>query len=405
MIDLSNNHEQIYQLLKQAEDLGLGYLKADPDINTGRTVSIGGKQRLNFANCSYLGLDTDPRVKQGAIDAITKYGIMMANSRAYFSSYLYSELKELMQMILPGHLSITPTTTLAHYSNLPVLIQPDDLIIADIHAHNSVQTTAKICVAAGTKMIYLRRHNDMEYLEKMISKPEYEGKTIWFLGDGLYSMQGEFVDLAGLKKLLSRHPNVYAYLDDAHGFGWTGEHGAGFVMGERTLHPQIIAVASMWKSFGAYGGITSFPDENLGTRLRHIGATQIFSAPLPSSSLGAAIASAKIHLSGEITQYQNELREKITYFKTKCGDYTIPLKTKAVSPIQFIQIGTNKEVYDVNIALFKRGIYCTSAVYPAMPKKRGGMRISISRHLEYKDIDYLLENLADVLNNKTGSGN
>ncbi|MCP4135229.1 MAG: aminotransferase class I/II-fold pyridoxal phosphate-dependent enzyme [bacterium] len=342
-------------------------------------------------------METDERVKKGASEAVNKYGMLMSNSRSFFSSSLYRELEELIAGIMPGYQVISPTTTLSHCANLPALISKDDVIIIDMHAHNSIQMAAKLCMANGTEVVYLREHNDMKKLEEIVNLPQYTGKRTWFLGDGIYSMQGEFLDLENLKKVLDRNPALYAYIDDAHGFGWTGKKGAGYVLGDGTIHSRIITTVSMCKSFGVFGGITVFPNEELSTRMSYAGQTQIFSAPLPSPVLGAAIASAKIHLSGELEIYQNELNDKIEFFKKRCLEASIPLTTRSHTPIKFIEIGNSEETYAVTSRLFNQGIYCSTAAYPSMPKNAGGIRISITRHLEYDDIDFLIEHLAQVL--------
>ncbi len=299
--------------------------------------------------------------------------------------------------MMPGRPVIYPTTTLGHCGNLPALIGGDDVIIADKHAHNSLQMAAKLCVAEGTEMTILREHNDMNKLEEMANNPRYAGRRIWFLGDGVYSMQGEFLDLEGLKGVLDRRPDLYAYLDDAHGYGWSGENGAGHVLGKGDIHPRIITAVSMCKSFGSFGGVTMFPNEALGGRVQRVGQTQMFSAPLPSPILGAAIASARIHLSENLKPYQNEVAERISYFKTCCREASIPLTTRSFTPIQFIEIGTSEQTCAVNMKLFNQGIYCSAAVYPAMPKNGGGIRVSLTRHLKLGDIDYLIQNLERIL--------
>jgi 7-keto-8-aminopelargonate synthetase-like enzyme len=153
----------------------------------------------------------------------------------------------------------------------------------------------------------------------------------------------------------------------------------------------------MCKSFGSFGGITVFPDESVAERVRHIGQTQIFSAPLPTAALAASVASAKLHLSDELPVFQAELEEKIRHFKAECVRAALPIRTKAHTPVQFIEIGDNAAVYAVVQELMERGYFCSSAVYPSMPKKHGGIRISLTRHLRRDDLDGLVHTLTELL--------
>lgn len=396
---LSQKNEVFYSLIKQAEDIGVSHLNLDSENFTGRYISINGKKVLYFADCSYLGLENDTRLVEAANEAVQKYGIILSNSRSYISSPLYKELERLVNEILPGHSLITTTTTLGHCSTLPLLIDKEDLIIMDLHAHNSLQMAAKLCSFQGTTIKYLRHHNDMQKLEGLVNHPENDGyKKIWFLGDGVYSMQGEFIDLSGLKNVLGKKENFFAYIDDAHGFGWTGNNGAGFVLGDsKELHPKMIVAVSMCKAFGCAGGIITFPNKSLRDRVNLIGQTQIFSAPIANPVLGAAIASAKIYLSPEIEEYQQELKILIAYFKKRCKCERIPLNTKSDTPIQFIEIGKSEKVYEVCSKLMDHGIYCSGAAYPSMPRNHGGVRISLTRHLKIEDVDYLIDTLKGII--------
>jgi len=397
--NLSIQKESFYQLIKEGIDLKVGYLDLDSKKLTGRYVHINGKKKLYFANCSYLGLETDSRLIEAAKQAASNYGIILSNSRAFLSSPLYKELESYINKIIPGHSIITTTTSLGHCSTLPAIIDKDDLIILDFHVHNSVKMGANLCAINGTDIKYLRSHNDMEYLRRMVDDPENDNyKRIWFLGDGIYSMQGEFLDLKGLKKVLNYKENLFAYIDDAHGFGWIGKNGSGYITEDsEEIHLKIISAVSMCKSFGTSGGIITFPNKELKDRVNTIGQTQIFSAPITNPVLGASIASAKLFLTDELSVMQGELLELILYFRKRCKESQIPLKTKSITPIQFIEIGDSVEVYKLGVYLLEKGIYCSLAVYPAVRRKHGGFRVSISRHLKKEDIDYLVTTLEELI--------
>lgn len=60
---------------------------------------LRGKQLVNFASCSYLGLEVDARVKEGAIHAVERYGTFFSSSRACLRSPLYRELEERLDRI------------------------------------------------------------------------------------------------------------------------------------------------------------------------------------------------------------------------------------------------------------------------------------------------------------------
>ena len=396
MIPLSHEKQLLFESTKEAKEKGVAYQYLDDGEFSGRNVSINGNDVLNFGNCCYLGLETHPEIKQGAVEATKKYGTLLSNSRGYFSSPLYAELEGYLKRIFPGNPVVTTTTTLGHCAVLPVLIEEKDVILLDQYVHNSVRMAASLCKANGTTVTIVR-HNDMNHLSDVIERKKKRGaRNIWYLADGIYSMQGDMLKLGRLVKLLDLHDRFYAYIDDAHGMGWMGKNGAGYVMGNGEIHERMIVAVSMCKSFGAFGGIIVFPNADWAERIRLFGQTMLFSAPISPPVLGAAVASAKIHLSTKLESLQNELMDRICHFREKCRQANIPIKTEDETPIQFIKIGDNSTVYDMVKKLMERGVYVTIAAYPSMPKKHGGLRINITRHLTFEDIDYLIRQLIEL---------
>jgi len=396
MNSLTEEKHSIKAMIAEGRSKGVGYFYLEDERFTGRTIRIAGRDILNFGNCSYLGLEIHPDVKQGVIDAAERHGSLLSNSRSYFSSRLYRDLEERLALIFPGFQVVSTTTTLGHCSVLPLMIEAVDAIILDQYAHNSLRMGALLCKANGATLVTCR-HNDMNHLLQVFRRQKAKGaRNIWYLGDGVYSMQGNKLAIVELLALLNEHEQLFAYIDDAHGMSWTGQKGAGFILGHYGIHPKMIVAVSMCKSFGAFGGVIIFPDAEWADLVRLLGQSLIFSAPIPPPILGAAIASAKIHLSDALPRYQDELLERIIRFRKGCRQKGIPLGTRDDTPIQFIEIGDNRAVYALLEKLMESGIFVTAAIYPAMPKKHGGIRVNITRHLSFEDIDYLVDRIRVV---------
>lgn len=397
MITLTNEKQMLFESTMEAREKGVAYQYLEDSEFNGRKIVINGKELLNFGNCCYLGLETHPEIKQGVIDATKKYGSLLSNSRAYFSSPLYAELEGHLKQMFPGHPVVTTTTTLGHCAVLPLIIEENDVILLDQYVHNSVRMASCLCKAHGTKLTVVR-HNDMGHLADVIQRKKDAGaRNIWYLADGIYSMQGDMLKLGGLIELLDQHEQFHTYIDDAHGMSWMGKNGAGYVLGNGEIHERMVVAVSMCKSFGAFGGIIIFPNADWAEGVRLCGQTLLFSAPVSPPILGAAIASAKIHLSDRLEPMQHELMDRICYFREKCRLAGIQVNTEYETPIQFIEIGENSAVYDKVKKLMDHGVYVTIAAYPSMPKKHGGLRINITRHLTFEDIDYLILQLRELL--------
>ncbi len=388
---------ELYYSIKHLHEEGCAFQYFEDNNFNGRTITLNNKKLLHFASCSYLGLENHPSLIEAAIDALKRYGTQVATPRAMLSSPLYKELEDGLSIMFPGYQIISQTVTLAHCSVLPLLVGESDAIILDAYVHNSVRMASQLCKANGTFLI-LSRHNDMEHVKYLIYRLKKEGyKNIWYCADGIYSIHGNVCDIEGLHKLLNEEENFYAYVDDAHGTGWCGKNGSGYVIGKYGLHEKMIVVESFAKSMVCSGGGIIVPDKMLADYIRYTGQTMIFSGPIQPAILGALVASVKLHLSEDITTLQNELTEHIKYFRTKSKKLGLPIVTKDATPIQLLRLGDIELAFNVVKKLMNEGIFAATAGYPAISKGDEGIRITLTRHLTKNDIDFFLECLAEIL--------
>ncbi len=276
-------------------------MQIDPDRRGLRRahVTLEGASRINFGSCSYLGLELDPRMKEATIDAVLRYGTQFSSSRAYMSSPQYVELEALLSEMFGGYAVATPTTSLGHLAALPVIVESSDAVLLDHQVHASVQTAANQLRLKGCP-VELIRHNNMERLETMIQRVSPGIEKVWYMADGVYSMFADFAPFEELRALLDRYPQLWLYIDDSHGVGWAGTHGKGPALEALGGHPRVVAANSLNKSFAAAGGALIFPNEEMRRMVRTNGGPMIFSGPIQPPLLGAAIQSAKIHLSDEL---------------------------------------------------------------------------------------------------------
>lgn len=401
---------QADEVLSLGARMGTGCFYADPKELTGRTVSIGGREVINFTSCSSLGLEHHEKIKQGMIEAIQKYGATFSTSRIFCSSPQFQELEGLMREIFAAHPVITTTTTLGHFSALPVLIQEGDVIILDQQVHRSVQMAAQ--VMAHKARIATIRHNDLEQLEKSISAHKAAGAgNIWYCADGVYSMFGDLAPLPELHALLQRHEDLYMYIDDAHGMSWQGEHGRGVVLGSDFVHEKMVVAVSLCKSFGiGGGGVVVFQNSAWQRKVDICGPMRIFANPLTVPLVGGAVASARIHLSPEITLLQRNIERRIAHFRACARAKGLPMIHDSTTPIQYVLLGGLKPepTFHVINAVMEEGFYVNPATFPAVPRNKAGCRLTLCNHVTMEDIAALVDCLAyysrKFVDEEAGSG-
>jgi len=361
----------------------------------GRYIHLGDTKALHFGNVSYVGLDVDERLKVAAQQAISQYGVQFSSSRSFLSLSLYEELEANLSQMFGRPAVVTPSTTLGHFSAIPLFIHPEDSVFMDYQAHASLQLAIETIRGNGTRVEKLK-HADMDLLEAKIKSTKGKG-NVWYIADGIYSMFGDRCDMKALNTLQDKYPNLFLYLDDAHGISWTGKNGAGAIA-EDIKHPDRTLLAiSLNKGIGAGGGALICPDKTVETYLRRSGASLVFSGPIQPSALAAGIMSTKIHLSPEIKERQQKVHSNIQYFKEKALENGLVLADEGDSPIFLVGVGRVDTGIRVCRKLREAGYYTNIGGFPAVPLNQTGLRVSIHYHLEKEDISGLCRVLAEMI--------
>lgn len=363
----------------------------------GRHVQLQGRRVVHFGSCSYLGLETDERLKLAACEAVERYGAVFSSSRAYLSIPLFTELEALLSKIVGGHsVVVAPNTSLGHHAALPVLVGDADAVCFDVMVHNSVQAVLPVLMQRGVRCEGIP-HNRLDVLERRARLLAATHRRVFYLCDGVYSMHGDLLDVDALSELLERLPALFAYIDDAHGVGWAGKHGAGIVLGERKMHERMAVALSLSKSFASGGAALVFSTPAQAKRVLSCGGPLIFSGPVQPAQLGAAIASANIHLSPEIFDLQRRLRARIDLFDERCAAAGISPLAPSRAPIRFIPVGESERAARIASELVEAGFFVNASVFPAVPRGRAGIRLMLTCQQTLDDVARLVEALAPRL--------
>jgi 7-keto-8-aminopelargonate synthetase-like enzyme len=375
-------------------ETGIIRLQTEDDRLDGPYMTVAGAKVLDFGTCSYLGLNRDKRLKEGAHDAIDRYGPNYSSSTVYSSLGLNGQLEERLERIFGAPALVAPTTTLAHLGALPVLAFPGDLVVLDISAHATVHLAADVLRGRGVTVETIP-HNSVADLRQLLVEKHDSYRSIWFLADGLYSMFGDFAPVKQIRPLLDEFENFYLYYDDAHAVGWKGLHGRGHVLSEMDWHPRLVVAAGLAKSFGAHGAVLAFGNGDLRERVLLTGSSWTFSGPIQVASLGAAIASADIHLAPEHSKLQSELDEQITWFRAALLERNLPVVSEAQSPIWFIRVGATGDSVRIARELLDDGFYVNAAAFPAVPLRQAGIRFTQTLHHSSEQLAALADALSD----------
>lgn len=387
-------NEIVDQVISHGVNRGLLHLFSENERISSNVILLNGNSLVNFGSCSYLGLEQDVRLKNGAHSAIDRYGTQFSSSRAYLSLGLYKELEQSFEDIFNAHCLVTPTTTLGHLANLPVLVENRDAVIIDQQVHSSVQTAVSLLKVAGINTEILR-HNRMDLLEERVDVLRNKYKKIWYLADGIYSMYGDSCPVEELHELMNKYESFHCYIDDAHGMSIYGKRGRGYVLNVREMHPKMVIATSLAKAFATGGAVMIYPNKEMARKVRTCGGPLITSGPLQPANLGAAIACAAIHLTPEIEILQNQLRDKIKYTAELLEEFGLPVVSERKASIFFVGVSLPKLGYNIINRLMNKGHYVNLGVFPAVSMKNTGIRFTITRLHSEEQIYEMVKTLAN----------
>lgn len=364
--------------------------------NNGPLVKMDGKTVVMAGSSDYHGFSQNNRVKEAAIQALSKYGIGNNGSRLHNGTLdLHLELEEKLAKFLGKEAVITFNTGYqTNQGAIVPLIGKNDVIFSDRDNHNSIVQAALI--SRGTFLnkdqIIRYRHNDMNHLDQCLKKaPDDHGKLI--VSDGVFSMSGTVVDLPNMVES-ARKTNAKIMLDDAHGIGVIGNNGAGTASYYGLDNEVDIIVGTLSKGFGSFGGFIAGSKE-LIHYLTYTSSAYIFSASLPSANVAAAMTALDILLE------EPERIDKIQALTQTLRDglrslgYNVP---DGIVPIIPIILGDDMQVFKTWGDLMEHGVYTNVAVSPAVPEGQQMIRIRLMSTHEEEHIDQILNAFSNIKN-------
>ncbi|HEY0019238.1 MAG TPA: bifunctional aminotransferase class I/II-fold pyridoxal phosphate-dependent enzyme/GNAT family N-acetyltransferase [Longimicrobium sp.] len=379
---------------REARDRGVLFQIADDQPLQGRTIRLNGRDLVTFGSCSYLGLEFHPALVQGVMNAVRRYGTQFSQSRGYASAPPYAELEEMLSAVFGGYALVAPSTTQGHQMVLPTLATEKDAILVDNQAHRSVQVAATLAQANGTRVETIRHRELDARLLETVARLARTHRTVWFAIDGIFSMYGDFAPLGLLRQAMALAPNLRLYVDDAHGMSWAGEHGRGWFLSRFPMSERVVLGTSLVKAFAAGGGAFVFGSAEERERVRLCGGPYVFSGPLQPPMLGAALGSARVHLSDEIGGLQRTFAARAALMNTLLREHGLPLLVRNEGPIFFLRLGRAEAAMTVAQRMMDEGWHVTISTFPSVPQRRAGIRLAVTALHTPAEIRGVVEALA-----------
>lgn len=382
--------DYVLQTFGVCDELKINYNQIDGIVQHSSKINIDNREVINFGNCSYLGLDHNQTVRDHIASKVMEYGGIYSASRAFGSIKYLSQVEEKISTLFQREALLSTTTGLSHIGLIPMLTSKKDLIIHDRQVHKTVQNGILIAKGQGASII-ASEHNATDQIVSLIEENKGKYEKIWLMIDSIYSMYGDIAPLEFYASLLDKFDNFYLYIDDAHGMSWVGENGTGLMLSRISWHEKLFMTTSLAKGFGANGGACLLPSKEFKKVAKYLASHVVFSGPLPPPSLAAIDRCADIHLNGEIHKYQEKLMNIIGYFRKQCNAYNVSLVSESPSPVNFIQIGKSEDTIKKARKILENGVLVNPCDFPAVPRNKSGLRITLNALLDKKEIDLLIQ--------------
>jgi 8-amino-7-oxononanoate synthase len=336
-------------------------------------ATIDGRQVVSYASFDYLGMASDPRVVQAAKDAIDQFGTSASASRLVGgdNSLLQDLDGEIAQFVGTEDALVLPSGYGTNASLIGHLFGPDDLVLYDELAHNSI--VQGIVLSGAQRRAF--PHNDAQFVDGLLSDLRSQHRRVVIAIEGLYSMDGDYPDLPKFLEVKHRH-KALLYVDEAHSLGVLGAKGRGICEHYGVDADEgDIWMGTISKALGSGGGFVA-GRKGLIQYLKYTAPALVFAtAPSPANAAAALMA---LRLLQDQPQRVAQLHNRSRLFLQLCQQRGLNTGTSNGTPIIPIILGDSLRCIEVSAALLRQGVNARPILYPAVPENASRIRFFIN---------------------------
>jgi 8-amino-7-oxononanoate synthase len=353
------------------------------DSGQGSEVTSRGKNLIMIGSNNYMGLVSHPKVIEASRAALEKYGSGCTGSRFLNGTLdIHEKLEEELADFMNKEAALVMSTGFqTNLATISCLLAKGDVVITDRADHASIVDGCRL----GFGKIVKYRHNNMDDLERVL-KNIGDGPAKLIVTDGVFSMEGDIVDLPRIVELKNRY-NARLMVDDAHSIGVLGPQGNG-TAAHFGLNDEVdIVMGTFSKSFVSIGGFIA-ADFDVIDFVKHHGRALIFSASMPPASVAAVRAAL------EIIKSEPQRRDQLwkNTKKMREGFQAMGYDTGTSStPIIPVVIGEDIKTFYFWKTLFENGVFSNPVVTPAVPPGQSLIRTSYMATHTDQELDQVLE--------------
>ncbi|MCG6551396.1 MAG: pyridoxal phosphate-dependent aminotransferase family protein [Candidatus Magnetominusculus sp. LBB02] len=345
-------------------------------------VYMYGRKVVMVGSNNYLGLANHPKVKEAAVAATMKYGTGCAGSRFLNGTLdIHVALEEKLARFIGKQAALIFTTGFqVNLGVISALVGKDDVVVLDKLDHASIIDGCRLSYGGVRKF----RHNDMEDYERVLIDSQDKGTLT--VVDGVFSMEGDVVNLPELVKIAKRYGSKIM-VDDAHGIGVLGKTGRGTAEKFGLENDVDLIMGTYSKSLASIGGFIA-GDADIIHFIKHMARSLIFSAsPTPASVASVSAAIDIIESEPErIAALWRNTYKMLDGFKGMGFEVGL-----TESPIIPILVGDDILAFKMAMRLQELGVFVNVAVSPAVAPGKALVRTSYMATHTDEHLDIVLD--------------
>lgn len=381
MVDYADLSDQLAQ--RRADHLYRGrQVLQSPQ---GVEVNIEGRALLNFCSNDYLGLANHPKLIEAFCQAANEYGVGSGAAHLItgHSEHHHKLEEELAAFTNRPRALLFSTGYMANLGVVSALAGQGDAVFEDKLNHASLLDAGLLSRARLQRFAHLNG----EDLQSKLSNSKATQKLI--LSDGIFSMDGDMANVAGLAKAASEH-NAWLMIDDAHGLGVLGKNGGG-VLEECNMgvNEVPILMGTFGKAFGSFGAFVAGEEALIETLIQKA-RSYIYTTALPPAV--AAATRVALKLIQTETWRREHLQDLITQFRIGAEQLGLSLMASR-SAIQPLMIGDTQRAVTLSEKLKAAGVLISAIRPPTVPQDTARLRITLSASHQSEHVERLLDAL------------
>jgi 8-amino-7-oxononanoate synthase len=327
---------------------------------------------IDFSSNDYLGLATDPRMKQAILQAAESAPRIASTGSRLLSghddAWTLLELEFAKWVGAEAALYFTSGYA-ANVGLLSAILHAEDVVFSDSANHASLIDGIRL--AKCKRVIF--PHLDLNFLEDELRHNAPYGGARVIVVESVFSMEGDHAPLADLVELAERH-GAELVVDEAHAIGVFGPAGSGCVAAAGLAERVLATVYTCGKALGAAGAFVCGSGK-LREFLINRARTFVFSTGLPPYF--AAQVAAGMRLAAEVDAARGHLAAIAAFLRDglKQNGFDTAGSDSQIVPVI---LGENDTAMRFAEHLRARGFGVRAIRPPTVPQGTARLRLSLT---------------------------